>query len=467
MSYLGAAESLVRQGALRIPAGHWSEADSTAALGHFPPGFSLAIAIPTALGAPPVQAARGLEAAAAFTTVALAVHLAGAAAGAGAGAVAGLLLLASPSLALDHWQVVSEPLCLALLMATLALMTASRRPLLYGSAAALAGMVRYAAAAATGAAVLWACGGGGSVRERAKRGLLATAPGVLLQGLWVLRTELESGEVRRFGLRGGLGPTFRQGLATLDAWLAPAVPPSAARGLIAVVVGATAAIVFARALRARPRQGPEGSAAPRDARLRRLLSAALLLAACYAALVLFSRLFVDEGIPFDERLLSPFIMLIEVSAAAALVAAWRGARPKVRAAAASVGVLWLAASGWATVSAVRDATDGGWGYASDEWRGSRLGAWLRANARHRPIYSNNPPAVYFLTHRPSRDVPDRLDPDSVGAFGRVLASRGGLLVRFPDDFEPVAAPDSIAARLALPRLAALPEGAAWGARGER
>jgi hypothetical protein len=463
MSYLGAAESLLRHGALRIPAGHWSDADSTAPLDHFPPGFPLAIAVPAAFGAPSVQAARGVEAAAAFATVALAVWLVGGVAGIGAGAVAGVLLLASPSLAFDHWQVMSEPLCLALLMTTLALMVSSKRPLLYGATAALAGLVRYAGAAASGAVVLWAFGRNGTLGERTRRAALAAAPSVVLHALWVLRTDLESGTVRSFGLRGNLGPTLRQLLATLGGWLAPAVPPSWAQGLIAVALGAAGAALLLRGLRARSGEG--GIAAPVDAPLQRLLSAALLLAACYAALVLFSRLFVDETIPFDERLLSPFIMLVEVAAAAGLAAAWRAARP--RAALACVGVLWLGASAWATVSAVVDATDGGWGYSSDEWRGSALGRWLRTNARRGPIYSNNPAAAYFLTLRPTRDVPDGLDADSVRAFGRLLAARRGVLVRFPNDFDPAAEPDSIAGRLALPLLAVFPEGAVWGAPKER
>jgi hypothetical protein len=461
MSYLGAAESLVRHGTLRIPAASWDDADSTSPLGHFPPGYSLAMAIPMALGAPPIQAARGLEAAAAFATVALAVWLVGGLEGAGAGAVAGVLLLVSPSLAFDHWQVLSEPLCLALLMATLALMSRSRHPLLYGTTAALAGMVRYAGASAGGAAVLWAFGRSGKPGERARRAALAAVPTVVLHALWVVRTELESGVVRTFGLRGDLAPSFRELSATLGAWLAPRVSVPWGRGLIAVAVGAAGAAALWRALRARSSEG--AAAVATRAPLQGFLWAALLLAACYAALVLFSRLFVDEGIPFDERLLSPFILLVEVAAVGALAGAWRGWRKRTRVAAACVGGLWLAASGWATVKAVADATDGGWGYASDEWRGSAVGQWLRVNAQRRPIYSNNPPAVYFLTDRPSRDLPERLDPDSVRAFGRLLAERGGVLARFPYDFETVAAPDSLARRLALPLLAAFPEGAVWGA----
>ncbi len=461
MSYLGATESLLRNGTLRIPAAGWSDEDSTSALGHFPPGFSIAIAVPTALGAPIMQAARGIVAASAFATLALAVWLVGAVAGAGAGAAAGVLLLVSPSLAFDHWQLVSEPLCLALLMATLALMTLSRRPLLYGTTAALAGMVRYAAVSASGAAVLWAFGLGGNLRERLRRAALAAAPALVLHGLWVVRTKVEYGEVRSFGLRGGLGATFRELLATLGAWLAPVLPPSATRGLVAVAVAGCAAALLARGLRSS--RGTGGDAGLDGTLRRRFLGAAGLQAGCYAGVVLFSRLFVDEGIPFDERLLSPLILLVQIGVAAAAGACWEAWRPRARAALACAGLAWVAASGWATVGAVADARDGGWGYASDDWRGSHLGQWLRYGAAGAPIYSNNPPAIYFLTDRPSRSVPATLDPDSIRAFGRVLAERHGLLVRFRYEFDPVAPPDSLAFRLGLPVRATFPEGEVWSA----
>ena len=458
MSYLGAAESLVRHGTLRIPAAHWMDADSTEALGHFPPGFPLAIALPVALGAPPAQAARGVEAAAAFATVALAVWLVGAAAGAAAGLLAGAVLLVTPAFAFDHWQIVSEPLCLALLLATLALMTTSRRPWTYGIAAAAAGMVRYAAVASTGAVVLWAYGLEGSRRERLRRAAIAAAPSLIAQTAWTIRSALEAGEIRSFGLRGNLLPTFRELMATLGAWLAPSAPGPRAQGALAIGVAAVALLLLAG--QARSSSGPED--APRRAPPRRLVAATSLLAACYAAFVLFSRLFVDETIPFDQRILSPFIVLAEVAGVAALGGAAAGWSRRVRAAAGAAALAWLAASAAATVHGVADALDGGWGYASDEWRGSPLGAWLRSAGRGAAIFSNNTATAWFVTHRPSRGVPDSLDADSVAAFGRVLRDRHGVLVRFPFDLEAGAPPDSLANRLGLTEMARFPDGVVWG-----
>jgi hypothetical protein len=462
MSYIGAAESLARRGTLRIPAAHWADSDSTKALGHFPPGFPIVIALPVALGAPPVQAARGIEAAAAFATVALAVWLVSAVATPGAGLLAGVVLLVTPSFAFDHWQIISEPLCLALLMATLALMTFSRKPWTYGIAAAAAGFVRYAAFASTGAAVLWAYGLGGSHRERLRRAAIAAAPTVVLQVAWWLRAAAESAELRSFGVRGGLGPSFRELAGTLGGWLAPSVPVAWAQALLAVAVGGVAVAVLAHAAR-RPASARAGLRPP----LQRLLAAAGLLAACYAALVLFSRLFVDVSIPFDQRLLSPFIVLAEVATVAAFAAGWRGWSGRWRAAVVVTGALWIAGSARATVQAVTDALDGGWGYASDDWRISRLGDWLRGPGRNAAIFSNNTATAYFLTYRPSRGVPQTLNADSVSAFGRVLRERRGVLVRFPFDLETGAPPDSLANRLGLIEMARFPEGVIWAPRGVR
>ena len=455
MSYIGAAQSLARQHAFRIPMASWDDADSTTSLGHFPPGFSLVIAIPVALGAAPVQAARAVMALSAFATVALAVWLVGGVAGAGAGALAGLLLMVSPSFAFDHWQVISEPLCLALLLATLALMTRSARPVTYGLAAAAAGIVRYAAVSATGAVALWAWAQGGDVRARLRRAVVAAAPSVLLQTAWTVRTAIEAGELRSFGVRGSLGPSVRELAGTLGRWLAPLVPSGWVQALAAVaVVVAVGAVVASR------RGAPRGTG---ELAASRLVAAAGVLAACYAALVVFSRLFVDLTIPFDERLLSPFIVLVEVAAVAALGAAWARLRPKWRGVVAAAAALWLAASAVATFRAVRDALDGGWGYASDEWRGSALGAWLRGPGRRYALFSNNSATAFFLTGRPTRSLPETLEPDSVSGFGEVLRARHGVLVRFPFDLEDVASPDSLAKRLGLIEMARFADGLVWAA----
>ena len=174
-----------------------------------------------------------------------------------------------------------------------------------------------------------------------------------------------------------------------------------------------------------------------------------------------SRVIVYDNIPFDDRMLSPAILLVEVAVAAALGARWRTwKRPARLAAAAAVG-LWFVASAWATERAVADARDGGWGYASDDWRGSELGQWLRTEGRHEEIFSNDPAGIWFLAHRPSRELPSLSDSGSLEEFAQILSERQGLVVGFAEEYEPMAAPDSLARRLGLKVVAAFPGGRVW------
>ena len=448
MSYLGAAGSLASHGSLRIPMADWSDPDSTTALRHFPPGYPTLLALPIALGAPPEQAARGVEAAAAFVTVFLAVWTVAAVAGTGAGAVAGAALLVTPALVLDHARVLSEPLCLALLAATLALMVFSKRPFWYGLTAAAAGLVRYAAVPFGGATVLWAFGLHGSLRERSRRAL---APAILSAAVMLYSVLVPGSAVSPHF---DLGPTLRELGDTLVAWLAPSAPAGIVGALLALVVAGAAAAVLRGALSsgAEPEQSPP---------LRSLLSAAGLLGTCYAAFVFVSRVLVYDNIPFDDRMLSPAILLAELATAAALGAAWRGWARRARVAGALAAAIWLAGSTWATVRSVRDARDGGWGYASDDWRDSGLAAWLRTEGRGVEIFSNDPAAVYFATHRPSRELPAELGPDVLRDFARVMGARPAVIVGFGSYYDRMTSPDSLAGKLGYRKVAEFEDGTVW------
>src|SRR3989441_7795935 len=97
MSYVGAAESLVRHGTLRVPWTYWPEADSTSSLSDFPPAFSVAIAVPLAAGAPRVQAARWVMVLGLAVAIGVFAALAADAAGAAAAALLTGLVLATPA----------------------------------------------------------------------------------------------------------------------------------------------------------------------------------------------------------------------------------------------------------------------------------------------------------------------------------------------------------------------------------
>ena len=438
MSYLGAAESFAEHGTLRIPVGTWDSPDGTEPLGHFPPGFSLALAAPIKLGADPIQAARALEAVSAAAAAGVVVWLASLAGGALGAVLTGAVLFVTPAFALDHLRVLSEPLFLALLVLTLAAMVrAPDRPLLHGVLAAVAGAVRYAGASLAGAAALWALARPGTARARVTRAVLALAPGALVQVAWTLRTRAEEGKVRSFGLKGDVGATLREGWETLTAWLAPGIDHTLIRSVVAVVVaGAVAWLVW----RARRRE-------------RALFLATGIGAACYAGLVLFSRLFADSQIPLDERMLSPFFLFASLAAAVAAALAWQGAGRAARWAGAAALAVWLVASAWRTDLWIRDARNGGWGYAGDEWLASDLVRWLRTDGTRYRLYTDNPAGVWFATGRRSWKLPEAVDEDTVRLFGAALRRWHGAVIGFSNPFEPLASPPELAARLGLVELA--------------
>ena len=132
---------------------------------------------------------------------------------------------------------------------------------------------------------------------------------------------LWAGGVRDFGWKGDLLPTLAEGWDTLQGWLSPMLPASAARATLTItLLGGLAALVARGARVAR-------AAAPRAFRL---LAASRLSAACYGALVTFSRLFADGAIPFDNRIASPLFLLATLAVVTALAAQWRTAAERSR-----------------------------------------------------------------------------------------------------------------------------------------
>ena len=162
--------------------------------------------------------------------------------------------------------------------------------------------------------------------------------------------------MRKLGINGDIGATLREGLATLEDWLAPNVAQTGLRVVPALLVAVLAVLLLWRGTR-------------RERPFFTLLGIAAL---CYAGLVLASRLFADAGIPLDERLLSPLFLLAALGVSAAVGLLWRDGRPTLRWAGGLVLAAWLGASALRTVHWVRVGRDGGWGYADQDWQSSAV-----------------------------------------------------------------------------------------------
>ena len=440
VSYLGSAESLAQRGELIVPGNDWY-ADSTGPLTRFPPGYPAAIALPIRAGMEPSQGARLVNAIAAFITVATLVMLVCDATAPIMGLVFGAALVVLPAMFEVHVSVLSEPLYLAIMALTLtAMVRRPDRPGLTGAVAALAPLVRYVGVSVLIAAALWAVWPAADARARLRRLAWALGPGVVAQSLWALRTSLigTTESIRQFALRDGLSESLRQGLSTIAAWLVPDhrwTSPMAHRALVAALVAGLVILVLTLGVRALS-DARRSSVSPADgnpARVEiawRAIVVSAMMVLSYVAILVASRLVADPDIPFDQRLLSPVMVLVTMATSIAAFHWWIGASSlPLKAAAMGAGFAWWCAAGRVTAGEIRRVRLHGSDYERDRWRRSDVIEWGRTAGRGHPLFSNRPPAVYFHLHRAVRDVPTVEDAARMQEFAdRVRAENGRVLM---------------------------------------
>ena len=439
MAYLGAAESLAMHGEFRAPTTTWASADSTEPLAHFPPGYPAVLAIPVSLGMQPAQAARLVQATAAFITVATLVVIVTAASSGITAVLVVIALLTMTAMHEVHASVLSEPVFLACLMLTLlGLVRWPERPLAAALPAAAGVITRYAGLSLVAAAALWALMQPGSWPARIRRAVVVVLPAMVLQGAWVLRTRLLNGpeDIRTFELYGNLRPMLAQGAGTLAAWLVPDAESSTMpmRDHGAIAIGAAVALVTLAMLGAAWISYDRESSNDVRARSRvawRTMQAVALIVGCYAAVVGASRVLADPDIPLDERMLAPVLLLFTLTAGITFHAWWLHTRLVVArvAVAVALGGWWLLAA-QAVRGEVHYALDWGSDFAGHEWRTSETLAWARTSGRGVPLWSNWPAAVYFYLHRPARELPRDADVAELAAFADTLRVRHGRILMF-------------------------------------
>ena len=434
MSYLGSAELLVRGQGFVSPTPRWWDPDTTAPLTHFPPGYSAAIAIPTAAGMAPIQAARLVNAGAAFVTFTVLVTLVVDATAPLLGALFGAALMSLPAMHIAHVALLSEPLYLALTALTLAAMVRERADSARtGVYAALAFMVRYVGLSLAAAAVLWSASRAGTLWARLRSMAATLAPTVVMGALWVLHTHDGSAEpIRRPALYGALTPTIVEGVKTVAAWIVPDPDrwghPLPHRTYVAALIGGGLIVVVVRGIRALRRAG---AADERSVTALRLLAADAWIIASYLVVLGASRVFADPAIPFDERILSPFLMLATMLVFVAAYHGWNSsARLAWRIALVAAGLAWWTASSLVTFGRARDVRRMGYGYTEDRWEKSALIRWAAEHEQGRRLYTNRPAAPYLLLHRVTHDVPTPEEEARLDEFADTVRAHGGTILMF-------------------------------------
>ena len=147
-------------------------------------------------------------------------------------------------------------------------------------------------------------------------------------------------------------------------------------------------------------------------------------------MIVASRLIADAGIPFDQRILAPGLLLATVLGATGTTLWWRNARMPSRAVVAGALVVWAAGGAAVVWRDARYALEWGSDFAGAEWRSSELLEWGRTPGARHPLYTNWPAAVYFHLQRPARDVPPGDDAHALAAFADTLCARDGRVLVF-------------------------------------
>ena len=241
--------------------------------------------------------------------------------------------------------------------------------------------------------------------------------------------------------------------ALIEEWLVPGLDAARLRPAIAIAVLVAVAFVLIRNLR-------RTRAATDITQLELLLRAAALIAGCYLAVVLASRLYADPDIPFDWRLLSPVALLVETCLAAALVDCFRRWSVFARGASVLCVALWLAGSGWTLGKFVVDQP-GGYGYEADEWQRSQLARWLRTEGARYALYSNDPTAIWHVSQRTSWLLPRSNDPNTLRRFAAALQRKPSVLLGFESPLMDTVPPPHLAGQLALRTLARFDKATIW------
>jgi 4-amino-4-deoxy-L-arabinose transferase-like glycosyltransferase len=404
VTYIGAARSLLRGEGLCYPPGQ--------PVAHFPPLYSIALALAGAAAGDPVPGARALHIllyVANVLLVGLAVYRASAYSFT-AGLLAFVLMLTSPTVLNIHSMALSEPLFLVLGLAGFLLLDGEliehRAARLAGSSVllGLAFLTRYLGIvflAVGGLAILfW------SRRrfwERIVDTLIFGTVGVAPMLLWLARNAVTAGTManRPLAYHPINSSYFDLAFGVVTAWFGYQAGADDLRVLVGMFIVLVAAIGYLSLYLI------QRGHADREA-TGFFPALALMFAPVYVAGLATAASFVDPVRP-HERILSPVYVLGMaglVSLVFAVLSAVRAVRPlRIGAVGFFAAVATLQAG--PMVDQLQGMYADGRQYASREWKSSELMQLVRKLPAGTPIFSNGPDAIYILTGLDASWLPRR------------------------------------------------------------
>jgi len=407
-AYIGSARSLLADGRLAVPSGRPGEP-----LTHFPPLYPSLLAASAAIfRVDPIDSARWCNAAlfgANIFLIGLLVFqetLSSRAAFSGAG-----IALFLTDLLNVHTMAWSEPLFVACMLLGLLGFTVWGRTgrflflALTGVAAAAAWITRYAGVSFVAACVAAFMEHRGGPRERRTRDLVVLCGlACLPMAVWTLRNLTLTGNpvARSVAFHPVSGEHLLRVLDQVSQWFLP--------GSIALPLRAAGlAVLLATALVAWSRRRTTDASERSQHTLRRLLTR---FVAFYLLSLAVSISFFDAGTELDGRILLPVLVSLLILGVYFVNRWWRAGPSGLRwrAPAVALCALFVLIHVRRGLQSTAVFMADGRGYAARAWRDSPLLQRLSDLSPSQVIYANVPDAVYLLSGRGARWLPEKINP---------------------------------------------------------
>jgi hypothetical protein len=433
--YVGVARNLLQGKGLTIP----FVQDQMPPMTHYPPLYPLLLAAGGSLGIDPLVGARYFNIlffAGSISLVGLLVYLyTGSVLIASMGAA---IVACSPVILGVHLWASSEPPFLFFLLTSVYLLSryldAAKPTHFLGASVASAFLVltRYAGLAfvAAGSLSLLLSKKGGlrnTLCESMKFLWLSLIP----VALWILRNIIMAGTAanRTFEVHMITSRHFLLALETITSWIAPPSLTGFIGYLFLFTVTVALAVVYVLSARAQ-----HDSIQP----LLQLPSLILLFFALYSIMLILTIALFDAKTPLDNRLLSP-LYLLGVILVCCLIGKLIVSQSAfgVRAIAVAVFVMLIGYYVTSSGEMLRESHQYGLGLAGKRWQEYEAVAKIKNLPENVAIYTNRPYAVYLLTGRMSRLLPEEPPggPDArylaeVASMREQLKKRAAILLQF-------------------------------------
>jgi hypothetical protein len=343
-----------------------------------------------------------------------------------------LLAFVSSTLIMVHSWAMSEPLFISLALCGILIYSTGKEnmswkvPLLTGLFWGLSAATRYVGVAfLLAGGIFWISEGLRSNQQRIRNTIVFSAVGLTPLLAWLIRNEIITGKPtnRIFSLHLVPQSSWINLVNTILLWILPGRFVHGKEilwlaGLILVIVAWFVFTVWRNktnlilAVQSIVNQKP-----------------VILLALCittYLVILIFSRSFLDERIPMDERLLSPLLIFGLILLIWILNNQWNKKKWFKLGILMILGLAFLITNGSRSVQMVQSYHEVGRGYASRRDHISETYAYLRKRPDI-PIYSNAFAALYFWIDRVTYALPS---PSKIPAMKEDMRRSGAYLVIF-------------------------------------